>query len=266
MKINSRVIHAIDRRLLSVVIREKVPGVSGWAKPTQIDEYMAKAEESVHVAWKVMSRSDWKMEKRGAVRGDVVETLQLEGYGKVYKFTGIVDCPAKFLFAEFRDNLTRLPEWNPTILKTELIKVVGPGVDLSYQVTAGGGRGVVAPRDFVILRRTAALANDGAVVPTDGEPYAFITSGVSVEVPGYPPLKEYVRGQNKIGCWIMKPTVVKTSSGRLEEKCTFHWIMCCDLKGKIPQFVLDTAFATVMMDYMVHVRQFAAASKSKGLF
>lgn len=41
----------------------------------------------------------------------------------VCTFQGLIDCPAKFLYSEFKDNIVRLPEWNPTILKTELIKV-----------------------------------------------------------------------------------------------------------------------------------------------
>uniref|UniRef100_A0A2H1WJ40 SFRICE_033853 n=1 Tax=Spodoptera frugiperda TaxID=7108 RepID=A0A2H1WJ40_SPOFR len=36
--------------------------------------------------------------------------------------------------------------------------------------------------------------------------------------------------------------------------------------GKIPQFVLDAAFATVMLDYIVHVRKFAAEAKEQGRF
>lgn len=36
--------------------------------------------------------------------------------------------------------------------------------------------------------------------------------------------------------------------------------------GKIPQFVLDTAFSTVMLDYVVHVRRHAADARTKGRF
>ncbi|CAF4742096.1 unnamed protein product [Pieris macdunnoughi] len=228
-----------------------------------IDEYKRLAEESMQDAWRVVHAPSWKLEKRGSQKGDIVESTQTEKFGKVYRFTGIVDCPAKFLYSEFRDNLTRLPEWNPTILKSELIKEVGPGVDLSYQVTAGGGRGIIAPRDFVILRRTAPLSSDGKV--TDDTPSSFICSGVSVTVPGYPPHRDMVRGHNKVGCWFLTPKWVQTPNGKVEQT-VFQWLMCCDLKGKIPQFVLDAAFATVMLDYIVHVRAFAASCKAKGMF
>ncbi|CAH2056469.1 unnamed protein product, partial [Iphiclides podalirius] len=229
-----------------------------------IDEYKQQAEESLQSSWKILNHPNWRLEKRGSHRGDIVESTITEQYGKVYRFTGVVECPAKFLYEEFKNNLTKLPEWNPTILKTEFIKEVGPGVDLSYQVTAGGGRGIIAPRDFVILRRTAQLSREGKV--TEVDPYCYMTSGTSVQVPGYPPQKDMVRGNNKVGCWVMKPKTVQTAGGKIEECTVFHWLMCCDLKGKIPQFVLDAAFATVMLDYIVHVRKFAAESRAKGLF
>ncbi|XP_013177259.1 PREDICTED: stAR-related lipid transfer protein 3 [Papilio xuthus] len=244
--------------------RPRLPGEQVILTQELIDEYKQQAEESLQTSWRILNLPTWRLEKRGSHRGDIVESVNVDQLGKVYRFTGIVDCPAKFLYEEFKNNMAKLPEWNPTILKTEFIKEIGPGVDLSYQVTAGGGRGIIAPRDFVILRRTAALSRDGRV--TDTEPYCYMTSGISVQVPGYPPQKDMVRGHNKVGSWVMKPKSTQTSGGKIEECTIFHWLMCCDLKGKIPQFVLDAAFATVMLDYIVHVRKFAAESKAKGLF
>lgn len=67
-------------------------------------------------------------------------------------------------------------------------------MDLTYQITAGGGGGIVSPRDFTILRQTSALNHEG--LPVDGEdviPHCYISSGISVPVPGYPPTKDFVR-------------------------------------------------------------------------
>lgn len=229
-----------------------------------IDEYKAQAMESMTNAWRIVNLSNWNTEKKGSHKGDIVESKKTEQFGKVYRFTGTVECPPKFLYDEFKDNITRLPDWNPTILKSELIKEIGPGMDLSYQVTAGGGRGIIAPRDFVILRCSAALSADGKIV--DENPQAYISSGVSVNVPGYPPHRDLVRGQNKVGCWYLKPRSVQTQGGKIETHTTFQWLMCCDLKGKIPQFVLDAAFSTVMLDYIVHVRKFISEAKAQGKF
>ncbi|XP_041988386.1 uncharacterized protein LOC121739863 [Aricia agestis] len=228
----------------------------------QIDEYTQMAEKSMENAFRTIHLGGWKLEKRGSHKGDMVESVHTDEFGKVYRLTALIDCPAKFMYEELKNNLTKLPEWNPTILKSEMIKEVGPGIDLSYQVTAGGGRGIIAARDFVILRRNAALGRDGR--PTDDEPYGYIASGVSVAVPGYPPFRDYVRGHNKVGCWFLRPKMVDVGD-KMEEKSIFQWLMCCDLKGKIPQFVLDAAFATVMLDYIVHVRKFVAESRAKGL-
>ncbi|RVE53153.1 hypothetical protein evm_002250 [Chilo suppressalis] len=239
------------------------PGQAVILTQEQIDEYISQAEESMQNAWRVLHLPSWVVEKRGS-NGDIVESKRTEQFGKVYRFTGIVECPSEYLYDEFKNNLSNLPKWNPTILRSEFIKEISPGVDLSYQVTAGGGGGVIAPRDFIILRRAAMLSREGTVV--EREPYAYITSGVSVQVPGYPPTRDIVRGHNKVGCWFMKPIKAKTSGGKIEQHTTFQWLMCCDLKGRIPQFILDAAFASVMLDYIVHVRKFAAQSKAQGKF
>ncbi|XP_026736217.1 steroidogenic acute regulatory protein-like [Trichoplusia ni] len=244
--------------------RPRRPGEQVILTQEQIDEYKAQAHESMLQAWRIVNLQNWHVEKKGSHKGDIVESRRTEQFGKVYRFTGVVECPPKFLYEEFKDNITRLPEWNPTILKSELIKEISPGIDLSYQVTAGGGRGIIAARDFVILRRTAPLSADGQVV--DREPHSYISSGVSVTVPGYPPHRDMVRGQNKTGCWYLKPRSVQLPSGKIETYTTFQWLMCCDLKGKIPQFVLDAAFATVMLDYIVHVRKFVAEARAQGRF
>ncbi|KAJ2939295.1 hypothetical protein O0L34_g13391 [Tuta absoluta] len=229
-----------------------------------IDEYKRQAEECMQHSWRIVNLPNWRQEKKGTTKGDIVESKHTDQFGKVYRFTGIVDCPPQFLFQEFKTNITRLPEWNPTILKSEVIKEIADGIDLSYQITAGGGKGIIAPRDFVILRRVAPLTREGRV--TSEEPYCYISSGVSVTVPGYPPNRDMVRGHNKVGCWVLKPKTHHTLGGKIEQQTVFQWLMCCDLKGKIPQFVLDAAFATVMLDYIVHVRKFAADAKAKGLF
>ncbi|CAB3262086.1 unnamed protein product [Arctia plantaginis] len=231
-----------------------------------IDEYKSQAEESMMNAWRIVNLPNWTLEKKGSRKGDVVESKKTEQFGKVYRFTGSVECPSKFLYEEFRDNLTKLPEWNPTILKSEIIKEIGPGIDLSYQVTAGGGRGIITPRDFIILRRAAALSQTGSVVDANENPHCYISSGISVAVPGYPPNRDLVRGVNKVGCWLLTPRSVQTPGGKIETHTKFQWLMCCDLKGKIPQFVLDAAFATLMLDYIVHVRKYVADCKAKGRF
>ncbi|KOB74504.1 Carotenoid-binding protein transcript variant 8 [Operophtera brumata] len=96
-------------------------------------------------------------------------------------------------------------------------------------------------------------------------PHSYICCGVSVTVPGYPPVKDLVRGHNKVGCWYLRPKTVTSADGDTEHT-TFQWLMCCDLKGKIPQFVLDAAFATVMLDSIKHVRKFIADSKAAGKY
>jgi hypothetical protein len=42
------------------------------------------------------------------------------------------------------------------------------------------------------------------------------------------------RGENIVSCWAMREVENKS------DWCIFEWLLCLDLKGKIPRYVLDT--------------------------
>lgn len=120
-------------------------------------------------------------------------------------FQGYVECPAEFLYEEFTQRIEEVSKWNPTILESKLIQVsryskntlywlidrslwrlwdfqrIDHETDITYQLTAGGGGGAIKPRDFVNLRRNTRVGD------------RFISCGTSVEYPGYPPTKKYIR-------------------------------------------------------------------------
>lgn len=76
----------------------------------------------------------------------------------------------------------------------------------------------------------------------------FVSAAMSIEYPLYPPASKYIRGDNVISCWSMRPVQDD------EESCVFEWLLCIDLKGSLPKYVLNTAFLSLMTDYMVHLR------------
>jgi hypothetical protein len=62
----------------------------------------------------------------------------------------------------------------------------------------------------------------------------FVSAAVSVDYPSAPSCDRYIRGQNILSCWAMR----ETDSG--SEDCIFEWLLCLDLKGSIPKYVLNT--------------------------
>ena len=46
------------------------------------------------------------------------------------------------------------------------------------------------------------------------------------------------------------------------ERCVFEWLLNVDLKGWLPNYVVDSALSTVMLDYIGHIRAYAEKLKS----
>lgn len=61
------------------------------------------------------------------------------------------------------------------------LQKIDNNTDITYQVTAGGGGGAIKPRDFVSLRHNVHKGD------------RFLSCSVSIEYPGYPPNKKYIR-------------------------------------------------------------------------
>lgn len=76
----------------------------------------------------------------------------------------------------------------------------------------------------------------------------YVSAAMSIDYALYPPTSKYIRGDNIVSCWAMRHVPNEP------ENCIFEWLMCIDLKGSLPKYVLNTAFTSLMTDYMVHLR------------
>lgn len=77
----------------------------------------------------------------------------------------------------------------------------------------------------------------------------YIVSGTSIKFDGMPETK-YVRAENLISCWATRQS--KTNPN----VCTLDFLLCLDLKGRFPRFVLDKAYTNVMQEFMSHLRKY----------
>ncbi|XP_077293348.1 steroidogenic acute regulatory protein-like isoform X2 [Arctopsyche grandis] len=216
----------------------------------QDEEYRKKAGDCLENVLSLLSSLRWNEYKRGTQSEDVVQTMNSDKYGNLFLLTGYVECPAEFLYEEFTQRIEEVSKWNPTILESKLIQRIDHETDITYQLTAGGGGGAIKPRDFVNLRRNTRIGD------------RFISCGTSVEYPGYPPTKKYIRGENKISCWAIQPVAPMHTGDRA--KCKVQWLMGCDLKGWIPQYVLDVAFSSAMFEFLDTLRVFVGEKHADG--
>jgi len=75
-----------------------------------------------------------------------------------------------------------------------------------------------------------------------------------------PPQKGFVRGENGPGCWVMTPIPNEPN------KCIFQWLLDTNLKGWMPQSIIDTALSFAMCDYVRYIRAFAVKCHEEGKF
>ncbi|KAI9564628.1 hypothetical protein GHT06_008369 [Daphnia sinensis] len=211
------------------------------------DELARKALESFEEALSTINSDGWKIEKQ-TPEGDVVHSKFIRRNHKIFRITGTVDIPPKLLFDELDRNIENVPSWNPTLLECRTLKTVNEKVSISYQLAAEGGGGIISSRDFINLRYCEV--RDGV----------YICAGTSIVFPEMPAQKGYVRGENGPGCWVMTPIPNEPN------KCVFQWLLDTNLKGWIPQSIIDTALSFAMCDYLRYVRNFAESLRKEGKF
>lgn len=211
------------------------------------DELIRKAEEAFKEALNVVKSDGWKIEKQTA-EGDIVHTKLIRRTHKIFRITATVDIPPKLLYEELRDNIENVPSWNPTLLQCRTLKAINEKVSVSYQVAAEGAGGIVSSRDFVNLRYC------------DAHEGSFVCAGTSIQFSDMPVQKSLVRGENGPGCWLMTPIPNEPN------KCIFQWLLDTNLKGWIPQSIIDTALSFAMCDYIGYIRCYAKALHEEGKF
>lgn len=116
------------------------------------------------------------------------------------------------LFTEMWHNFADSASWNPTVERVEIIQHIGNDLQIVYTVSNSI---LVSSRDFVSIRQHSI----------EGE--SHIVSDISIEHPGKPPMKEYVRGENGLGGWVIEPDRENPNS------CKLLWIVNTDIKLKL---------------------------------
>ncbi|XP_068082059.1 stAR-related lipid transfer protein 3 [Anabrus simplex] len=207
-------------------------------EPMTQDQYLAEAHRIFQVSWDILHNTNWRLEKH-MENGDTVHSAHLPVVGKVFKAQGIVNMEPRALLNLMFCQPDQFSKWNPVIVESRLLQNIDENTHISYQVTAERVGGLVARRDFVILSHWAMRDN------------CYVLAGASVPHPAAPHHNRYVRGENGPSCWIMRP--VKESKSR----CQLEWYLDTNLRGWLPQYVVDAAFSSIMLDNLNNVRAYA---------
>uniref|UniRef100_A0A0K8VI31 Steroidogenic acute regulatory protein, mitochondrial n=1 Tax=Bactrocera latifrons TaxID=174628 RepID=A0A0K8VI31_BACLA len=100
-------------------------------------------------------------------------------------------------------------------------------------------------------------AVSGAMGAKGSKNKVYLSAAISIDYAPVPPTTKYVRGDNIVAGFALHEIAGKSDA------CIFDWILCLDLKGFIPRYVLDTAYTTFMNDYMKYLRKYVVELRTK---
>ncbi|KAK3733782.1 hypothetical protein QZH41_015103, partial [Actinostola sp. cb2023] len=223
----------------------------------QDNVFKQRAKEVFAIAWDLLhSAGDWKHEKE---KNDiVVESCFLQDTGKLFKVQCSIDAPPEVVFSMIVLHVEDGSKWNTSVIESRVLHKIDKCTDICYNVTAEAAGGMVSSRDFVNLRHWQKRGN------------GYFSCNVSVEYNQMPTVKQYVRystrlstkgtgneglgeiqllslfclyrGENHPGGWSF------AEKAGYHGKTEFVMMVNTDLKGWLPQYLIDQAMTGVLLD------------------
>ncbi|XP_020710138.2 steroidogenic acute regulatory protein-like isoform X2 [Athalia rosae] len=203
----------------------------------KVEEYQAIASTTLNRAWELIDSPNWTFELE-TDNGDTVSSMHLpKPDGKIMKITGIINLSAQELLDELFQNIEQSIKWNKQLAESRKILAIDDGIDIVYQATVPAGGGIVGARDFIMLR----CCNE--------RNSSLISACISIPFADIPPRKNFVRGENGVGCLMMEPI-----EGEENQRCRLTWLLNTNLKGWLPTRLIDSSLSNALVDFMKHLR------------
>lgn len=210
------------------------------AKPCSTNEnYHTKGEEILEAAWQVLNNDKWDFEKDTA-EGDTIYSQKIGKGQKIFRLIGTLNIPSTALQELLFNKIEDFPKWNPTVKEAKIVQVFDSYTDISSQVSAEVGNGLIACREFVTLRFCK---------PKYGH---IIIASASITWPPISSDPSLIRGENGPGCWAIRSIS--------EDRCEVRWLLNTKINGWLPQYAVDSALASVMTDNMTHLRKYTSST------
>ncbi|XP_048727696.2 steroidogenic acute regulatory protein-like isoform X3 [Ostrea edulis] len=222
--------------------QSSINGVTG----RQDQEYLKLAKDTMEMLWELVNEKGWSTEKKS--EDDVVKSAYIKKLKrKIYKLECVLDIGAQELWEETIEHVNESPSWNPTLLEAKTLLVVDEKTDLSYNIAAEAAGGLVSARDFINLRHWGER----------DQTFFIAVNGASFSE--MPPQKKYVRGESGPGGMVFNRIAGEPN------KCRLDWYLNTNLRGWIPQAVIDQGLTSVLMDYCKYLRVHIRDLKSRNI-
>ncbi|XP_076244683.1 steroidogenic acute regulatory protein-like isoform X2 [Calliopsis andreniformis] len=203
-----------------------------------VEDYKRRAAVLIQYCHNLLQSEDWQIENIMS-NGDIIFYMDRpKPEGKILKI-GTINAPPSILVDQLFDEIESLPSWNKLVTESKKLQYIDENTDIVYQATSPQGGGIIGARDFVILRHRIQYGN------------YYINSGTSVPFSSLPSRSNVVRAENGVSCWAAEKLPNEHS------RCRFTWIINTNLKGWIPQKIVDKSMYTALVDFMSYVRKYA---------
>ncbi|EDV28285.1 uncharacterized protein TRIADDRAFT_53760 [Trichoplax adhaerens] len=186
--------------------------------------------------------TDWKIEK--TTDNLVVDSRNVQGIGKVFRARIALDCKPADLFQVICLDCEHQSDWDSTVVQNKILKKLDDQTDILYAIVAESGNGLVSKRDFLSIRHWEI---------ENGYYRTYSTSIKDDDL--MPTHRSYVRGENKLSAWIIRPLQNNANASH------YTWLLHTDPKGWLPKNVVDFAIASVMIDFIKNLRRRIATVK-----
>ncbi|XP_034939619.1 steroidogenic acute regulatory protein-like [Chelonus insularis] len=213
-----------------------------YLSPIKFDEYKRKASLLVDQSYQLLISKEWQKHST-TTEGDIISVMD-SSHGKIFKIEGIVEASAQSLINQLHDNVEDTPTWNKDVSVVQKVQNVDHNTDIIYQSTKTYGGGLVGPRDFITLRHRNRCGK------------YYLSSGTFVNT-NLPTRKNHIRAENKIVCLAAESIEDDESSERTQ--CRVTWILHVDLKGWLPQRVIDKSLASMLEKMIKSIRDYLRA-------
>jgi len=214
----------------------------------QVDKYISRANEAWDEAWAIFTdQSGWSTEGgQSNPSTGCVYSKKIKGHGKVFKLEAVMSATPVEVYDVLVNGVCDWPKWNPTILDCKMLQTLNDNTDVSYSAAVGQLGGLVASRDFVNIRHWKSHAG------------LVMSAACAVTHPDMPPLKGHVRAENHPASYVFECVDGEP------DKCKFTCILSTDLKGWMPQWMIDAAMSAVLLQYLHHLGAYLEKRRQDG--
>ncbi|XP_073684072.1 steroidogenic acute regulatory protein, mitochondrial-like [Garra rufa] len=199
--------------------------------------YLRQGEAALNEALNIVESKDgWKLEM-AEKNGDVIYSKVLTGNRKVFRLEAELNASPQDLQDILFFRIEEMHEWNPSIRRVKVLKHVSRNTVVTHEVSAETAGNLIGQRDFLSVRHSSKIGS------------RVYLGGAATWLESLPPQPGFVRAEDGPTCIVLEPLQDRPDCSR------FIWLVNMDVKGWLPQSLLNKALPRVQEDFTKHLRR-----------